>query len=92
MKTIKLAGLALVVGLTLCAAGNSLAQTAATHSSQIWGSVRTEESSTGNILRAVVLVRKFDPNGQGPVVAQAEVVHHHYAASIGGCASREICR
>jgi len=42
MKRIKLAGLALVVGLTLSGAGTSLAQTAAAHSSQIWGSVQTE--------------------------------------------------
>jgi hypothetical protein len=85
MITIKLVGLALVVGLTLVAAGTSLAQAAAAHSNQIWGSVRTEESSTGNAFKkgAVVLVRKFDPNGPGSVVATSRVMHRHYAASMG---------
>jgi hypothetical protein len=85
MKTIKLAGLALVVGLTLSGAGTSLAQTAAAHSSQIWGSVQTEAASTGNIFKkgAVVLVRKFNPNGQGAVVAQGKVVRRHYVAPMG---------
>jgi hypothetical protein len=85
MITTKLVGLALVVGLTLVAAGTSLAQTAATHSNQIWGSVRTEDSSTGNTFKkgAVVLVRKFDPNGPGSVVATSKVMHRHYAASMG---------
>jgi hypothetical protein len=85
MKTIKLAGLALVVGLTFGGAGTSLAQTAAAHSSQIWGSVQTEADSTGNIFKkgAVVLVRKFNPNGQGAVVAQVRVVRRHYAARMG---------
>ena len=84
MNTIKLVGLALVVGLTLGGGGTSLAQTAA-HSSQIWGSVQTEAASTGNIFKkgAVVLVRKFNPNGQGAVLAQGKVVSRHYAARMG---------
>jgi hypothetical protein len=85
MKTIKLAGVALVLGVTLVAAGTSLAQTVAVHSSQIWRFVGTEARSTADIFkkRAVVLVRKFNPNGQGPVVATARVVRRHYALSMG---------
>jgi hypothetical protein len=85
MKPIKSALLALLLSLTL-AAGTSLAQpAAAVHSNQIWGFVGTEDRSTANIFNkhAVVLVRKFDPNGQGPVVATGKVVQRHYAANMG---------
>ncbi|MGA2412325.1 MAG: hypothetical protein ABSG46_18320 [Candidatus Binataceae bacterium] len=84
MRTIKLACLTLVLGLTLAAAGTSFAQTTA-HANQIYGTVTTEDRSTSNIFNkhAVVLVRKYDASGQGPVVATGKVIHRHYIANMG---------
>jgi hypothetical protein len=78
---------ALVLALVsiLGSEGHSAAQTVAPHHGQVWGSVRTEDRSTNNIFdkRVTLVVRRYEPDKLGAVVAESKLKHGHYVADLG---------
>lgn len=85
-----LVGFTLGVFVSLAALVATMAQEppsvrAAGHLNQIWGSVRTEEGSTENIFdkNVTIVLRSYNKNRRGKIVAFGEVKNAHYAVDMG---------
>jgi hypothetical protein len=84
-KLPKSIALTIALGLTLIASGGSFAQSSgAAHQGTIWGSVRTQDRSTNNIFdkRVKVIIRQYEPDKLGAIVAQSGLHQGHYIANL----------
>ena len=84
-RSVTSGALALALVSIFGANANLAAQVTSVHHGQVWGSVRTEDRSTNNIFdkRVTVLVRHYDPDKLGAIVAESKLKHGHYIADLG---------